>query len=93
MTAEGMEVDATGPASDEDAFQTAMPTVGFAKLTGIGDGNDAILEPYFIQKYEVILGRQSKSANVDVVLGQSMNVSRCHAKIVYNFEERKQTAC
>ena len=51
--------------------------VGFAKL--LGDG----LELY-AKKTEIIIGRQSKSTNLDVVLGENMNVSRQHAKIAYN---------
>lgn len=52
--------------------------VAFAKLQGDG------LE-YFIRKYEVLLGRKSKSTELDIVLGDNMNISRQHAKIAYNF--------
>lgn len=52
--------------------------VAFAKLQGDG------LE-YFIRKYEVLLGRKSKSTELDIVLGDNMNISRQHAKIGYNF--------
>lgn len=38
---------------------------GFARLVGLS----GIILDYNFQKYEVILGRKSKSANVDVVLG------------------------
>jgi hypothetical protein len=39
---------------------------GFAKL--IGTSNNEPLE-YYIAKYEIVLGRNSKSCFVDVVLG------------------------
>ncbi|DBB04401.1 hypothetical protein WJX77_002015 [Trebouxia sp. C0004] len=52
--------------------------VAFAKLQGDG------LE-YFVRKYEVWLGRKSKSTELDIVLGDNMNISRQHAKIAYNF--------
>lgn len=52
--------------------------VAFAKLQGDG------LE-YFVRKYEVLLGRKSKSTELDIVLGDNMNISRQHAKIAYNF--------
>mmetsp|Transcript_27938 Transcript_27938/g.33938 ORF Transcript_27938/g.33938 Transcript_27938/m.33938 type:complete len:178 (-) Transcript_27938:903-1436(-) len=57
--------------------------VGFAKLKG----KDF---EYFMQKYEVKLGRQSKSSQVDLVLGDErmMNISRHHASIIYNFDTR-----
>ena len=51
--------------------------MGFAKLQGEG------VEVY-AKKTEIIIGRQSKSTNLDVVLGDNMNVSRQHAKIAYN---------
>ena len=50
---------------------------GFAKLQGEG------IELY-AKKTEIIIGRQSKSTALDVVLGENMNVSRQHAKIAYN---------
>mmetsp|Transcript_16128 Transcript_16128/g.22277 ORF Transcript_16128/g.22277 Transcript_16128/m.22277 type:complete len:145 (-) Transcript_16128:208-642(-) len=53
--------------------------VGFAKL----QGKDF---EYFVQKYEIKLGRRSKSSNVDIVLGDNMNLSRHHASIIYSFE-------
>lgn len=55
-----------------------LGTVAYAKLQGDG------LE-YFIRKYEVLLGRKSKSTELDIVLGDNMNISRQHAKIAYNF--------
>mmetsp|Transcript_35095 Transcript_35095/g.98955 ORF Transcript_35095/g.98955 Transcript_35095/m.98955 type:complete len:151 (-) Transcript_35095:226-678(-) len=57
---------------------------GFAKLVGV-HGLDL---DYTIQKYEVILGRRSKSTQCDVILGDSMSISRVHAKIAYNFSKR-----
>eukprot|EP00854_Cymbomonas_tetramitiformis_P004367 gene4367-5373_t len=56
--------------------------VGFAKL----QGKDF---EYFVQKYNVSLGRKSKSSNVDVVLGDNMNLSRHHASIIYNFDKKR----
>ncbi|KAK9918354.1 hypothetical protein WJX75_003459 [Coccomyxa subellipsoidea] len=52
--------------------------VGFAKLLGDGIEVNA-------KKYEIVIGRHSKSSIVDVVLGDSLNISRQHAKILYNF--------
>ncbi|EIE18840.1 hypothetical protein COCSUDRAFT_45003 [Coccomyxa subellipsoidea C-169] len=52
--------------------------VGFAKL--LGDGFELCAK-----KYEIVIGRHSKSSTVDVVLGDNMNISRQHAKILYNF--------
>ena len=56
--------------------------VGFARLMGV-EGTDV---DYVVKKYEVMIGRKSKSTPVDVVLGNSMSISRKHAKIAYNFE-------
>ncbi len=56
--------------------------VGFAKLKG-ATGVDI---EYTVKKYEIFIGRKSKSTPVDVVLGNSMSISRKHAKISYNFE-------
>lgn len=53
--------------------------IAFAKLQG--DGFE-----YFVRKYEVLLGRKSKSTELDIVLGDNMNISRQHAKITYNFD-------
>ncbi len=41
--------------------------VAFAKLQGDG------LE-YFIRKYEVLLGRKSKSTELDIVLGKQLSL-------------------
>mmetsp|Transcript_33367 Transcript_33367/g.55997 ORF Transcript_33367/g.55997 Transcript_33367/m.55997 type:complete len:144 (-) Transcript_33367:281-712(-) len=54
-------------------------TVGFAKLKGKEFD-------FYIQKYTITLGRRSKSSNVDIALGDNMNLSRHHASIAYNFE-------
>jgi pSer/pThr/pTyr-binding forkhead associated (FHA) protein len=57
---------------------------GFAKLVDEANSLD-----YVMRKYEIVLGRHSKSAGTDVVLGQeNMNVSRAHAKIRWNFDSR-----
>eukprot|EP00976_Prorocentrum_cordatum_P068985 1179362-Prorocentrum_minimum.AAC.4 len=53
--------------------------VGFAKLKG----KDFEL---YLTKYTITLGRRSKSSNVDIALGDNMNLSRHHASIIYNFE-------
>lgn len=58
--------------------------VGFAKLMGV-EGLDI---EYTIKKYEIFIGRKSKSTPADVVLGSSMSISRKHAKISYNFEKK-----
>ena len=63
--------------TEEEAFQEAFKTLGFAKLTPPPQGAEhafersAIQEDYYIQKYEVVLGRLSKTSNVDVILGTS----------------------
>ena len=54
---------------------------GFVKL----QGED--LEVY-CKKYEIIIGRRSKSTALDVVLGDNMNISRQHAIIRYNFDTK-----
>ncbi|QDZ19019.1 FHA domain-containing protein [Chloropicon primus] len=58
--------------------------VGFARLKGV-EGSDI---DYLLKKYEIFIGRKSKSTPVDVVLGNSMSISRKHAKISYNFDTR-----
>eukprot|EP00884_Botryococcus_braunii_P003704 jgi/Botrbrau1/13334/Bobra.0334s0010.1 len=59
-----------------------LAKVGFVKLEGPG------IE-FYAKKYEIIIGRKSKSANLDVVLGDNMNISRQHAIIAYNFDTGK----
>uniref|UniRef100_A0A061QN52 Forkhead-associated domain-containing family protein n=1 Tax=Tetraselmis sp. GSL018 TaxID=582737 RepID=A0A061QN52_9CHLO len=56
---------------------------GFAKL--LGTANFPSPGYYIVKKYEIVLGRKSKSSNLDIVLGDNMNISRKHAKIVFNF--------
>ncbi|KAK9836684.1 hypothetical protein WJX74_005980 [Apatococcus lobatus] len=53
---------------------------GFALLKGEN------LEVY-VKKYVIELGRRSKSATLDVVLGDNMNLSRQHAQILFDFEK------
>ena len=56
-----------------------LSRAGFARLAG-----DEV--NYIIRKYEVLLGRRSKTAGLDVVLGDYMSVSRQHGRIYYNFD-------
>ncbi|PKU81043.1 FHA domain-containing protein FHA2 [Dendrobium catenatum] len=61
------------------------PEVGFAKL----QGEDF---EYYMQTYSIILGRNSKRAEVDVdltSLGGGMSISRKHARIFYDFSRRR----
>lgn len=56
---------------------------GFAKIRGQG-------WEFFMQKYETVIGRNSKNTAVDIDLaknGGGMNVSRKHARIYYSFEK------
>ena len=41
----------------------------------------------YVRKFEVMMGRTSKQPT-DVALGDNMNISRQHAKIVYNFQSK-----
>ena len=50
--------------------------VAFAKLQGDG------LE-YFIRKYEVLLGRKSKSTELDIVLGENFSAPQSLLDLVY----------
>ncbi|GMH39980.1 hypothetical protein BSKO_07884 [Bryopsis sp. KO-2023] len=65
------------PIADDDP---RLAKCGFAKLQG--DGFE-----FFMRKYEIGLGRKSKSNSLDVVLGDHMNISRKHACIRYNFDK------
>lgn len=56
---------------------------GFAKLV---DMDNNIL--YYMRKYEICIGRKSKSTDTDLVLGDNMNISRQHAMIRYNFDTK-----
>lgn len=53
--------------------------VGFAKLQGSGID-------HVMRTYEIVLGRASKDARPDVVLGDTKSVSRQHARIYFNFD-------
>lgn len=58
---------------------------GFAKL----QGEDF---EYYMQTYSIVLGRNSKKSAVDVDLaglGGGMNISRQHARILYDFERQR----
>lgn len=65
--------------------------VGFAKIDHTvmeGANLPAPAQPtLYIRKYSVNLGRRSKSQDNDVDLGDSMNISRQHASICYNFQK------
>ncbi|KAK9826146.1 hypothetical protein WJX81_000241 [Elliptochloris bilobata] len=52
---------------------------GFCKLYG------PELE-FYSKRYDIQIGRRSKSTKLDVVLGDNMNISRTHATIEYSFE-------
>ncbi|KAG6478618.1 FHA domain-containing protein FHA2-like [Zingiber officinale] len=68
----------SGDADEDDAV------VGFAKL----QGEDF---EYYMQTYSILLGRSSKTSEVDVDLasmGSGLSISRCHARIFYDFPRR-----
>ncbi len=71
----------TAPVPIDGENDPRLPRVGFARLKGVY-GCDV---DYYMKKYEIIIGRRSKSTPVDVVLGDSMSISRKHAKIVFDF--------
>ena len=83
---EGSETDEEEDKEKEDeaSDKELVEKVGFAKLMGT-EGSDL---DYTVKKYEIFIGRKSKSTPVDVVLGNSMSISRKHAKISYNFENQ-----
>jgi pSer/pThr/pTyr-binding forkhead associated (FHA) protein len=54
--------------------------VGFARL--LGKNIDHIMN-----KYDIILGRTNKNKPIDVAVGDTMSVSRQHARIYYNFSK------
>ena len=69
---------------DRDHILPGFPQPGFAKL----QGKDF---EYFIQKYSIILGRNTKTCKVDLDLsefggGRGPRVSRHHARIFYDFD-------
>ena len=60
------------PPETMTAFKEAFKSVGFAKLApppAHTSTQSALKQDFYIQKYEVVLGRVSKTSNVDVVLG------------------------
>ncbi len=70
----------SAPASAAAAAATPpLEEAGFAHLHA-DDGSVTC-----VRKYEISLGRRSKQA-VDVVLGDSMSLSRLHARIYWDFE-------
>ena len=88
-TESNMQIDEeeTPKDSEEEEQQTEkynVEEVGFAKLKGT---NGLAIE-YIIKKYAITIGRKSKSTPVDVVLGDSMSISRNHATIEYNFQNK-----
>jgi hypothetical protein len=64
------------------ANDARVQRVAFAHLVG----NDI---DYLMKKYEITLGRKAKNYTPDVIMGDTMSVSRQHAKIVYNFDASK----
>ncbi|KAG7674515.1 hypothetical protein Ndes2526B_g05250 [Nannochloris sp. 'desiccata'] len=61
------------------ANDARMQRVAFAHL--VGNGID-----YLVKKYEITLGRKAKNYTPDVIMGETMSVSRQHAKIIFNFD-------
>lgn len=55
---------------------------GFAKLQGEG------IE-FFMRRYEITMGRNSKNSTLDLILGDSTTISRQHASIRYNFDTKQ----
>lgn len=58
---------------------------GFARIKGIG-GLTSV--DHVMRSYHIVLGRPNKSFEVDVSLGDTMNVSRKHGEIYYDFEKK-----
>lgn len=56
--------------------------VGFARLLGTPHID------HIVNKYEVVLGRRNKNKAIDVALGDTMSVSRQHARIYYDFSKK-----
>ncbi|PNT68483.1 FHA domain-containing protein FHA2 isoform X2 [Brachypodium distachyon] len=72
------------PASGSKGSTDGEVKAGFAKL----QGQDF---EYYMQKYSIMLGRNSKESTVDLDLssiGGGMNISRHHARIFYDFQRR-----
>jgi hypothetical protein len=57
--------------------------VGFARIKG---KNGLKHVDHIMRSYSIVLGRPNKNKPVDVALGDTMSVSREHAKIYYDFE-------
>lgn len=66
------------------ANDARMQRVAFAHL--VGNGID-----YLVKKYEITLGRKAKNYTPDVIMGETMSVSRQHAKIIFNFDTSKSS--
>ncbi|THU50529.1 hypothetical protein C4D60_Mb06t21190 [Musa balbisiana] len=82
--AKGRSNAAGGRGGDEIAAPEEA-VVGFAKL----QGDDF---EYYMQTYSIVLGRNSKTSEVDVDLasiGGGMSISRRHARIFYDFPRRR----
>jgi hypothetical protein len=58
---------------------------GFARIKGIGGLTHV---DHVMRSYRIVLGRPNKSFEVDVSLGDTMNVSRRHGEIYYDFEKQ-----
>lgn len=56
--------------------------VGFARLRG------SPCIDHIVNKYEIVLGRKNKNKPIDVSLGDTMSVSRQHARIYYDFAKK-----
>eukprot|EP00887_Chlorella_sp_A99_P003413 scaffold7.g3413.t1 len=85
-----METDQAAAPAGDGAPSPIAPTapadprlerVGFARL--LGEGID-----FVVRKYEVTLGRKSKSNKSDCVLGDVMSLSREHARIRWDWDEK-----
>ncbi|MEW5306849.1 MAG: hypothetical protein WDW36_009287 [Sanguina aurantia] len=84
---------AAGRSTADPAQAPALARTASMRFGGGGYGGSVSLTAEYgqegvhvlLRKYEIILGRYSKGAPVDVVLGETMNISRQHGKIVYNF--------
>ena len=58
---------------------------GFARIKGVGGLTQV---DHVMRSYRILLGRPNKSFDVDVSLGETMNVSRKHGEIFYDFEKK-----
>ena len=56
--------------------------VGFARLVGYPRID------HIVNSYEIVLGRRNKNKPIDVSLGETMSVSRQHARIYYDFSKQ-----